>query len=221
MLIAVAIVGKLFGAAIAARLTGFGWRASAVIGTLMNTRGLTELIVLNLALEKGVISEALFAMLVLMALVTTFMAGPLLKLLDPKNELGAPVEEELEEARKESVERVPGARRRRRSRSWSRRSPTARFAQLRAAGGAARALRAAARADPRAARAPTARRAPARGGLQTENRLLQEATDRGRRGAPRADRGSGIAARAVAFVSTEPGRRPRPPGRAARRSTWC
>ena len=77
-LLAVAMLGKLFGAAIAARLTGFDWRASAVIGTLMNTRGLTELIVLNLALEKGVISEALFAMLVLMALVTTLMAGPLL-----------------------------------------------------------------------------------------------------------------------------------------------
>ena len=68
----------------------------------MNTRGLTELIVLNLALEKGVISEALFAMLVIMALVTTFMAGPLLNLLDPKNEFGSPVGEELEEARKES-----------------------------------------------------------------------------------------------------------------------
>ena len=50
----------------------------------MNTRGLTELIVLNLALEKGVITDALFAMLVIMALVTTFMAGPLLKLLDPQ-----------------------------------------------------------------------------------------------------------------------------------------
>ena len=99
VLIVVAIVGKFFGAAIAARLTGFDWRASAVIGTLMNTRGLTELIVLNLALEKGVISDALFAALVLMALVTTFMAGPLLKLLDPKNTYGAPVEEELEEAR--------------------------------------------------------------------------------------------------------------------------
>ena len=56
----------------------------------MNTRGLTELIVLNLALEKGVISEALFAALVIMALVTTFMAGPLLKRLDPRNEFGAP-----------------------------------------------------------------------------------------------------------------------------------
>ena len=83
-LIAIAIIGKLFGAMIAARFTGFDWRASAVIGTLMNTRGLTELIVLNLALEKGVISEALFAVLVLMALVTTFMAGPMLKVLDPE-----------------------------------------------------------------------------------------------------------------------------------------
>ena len=61
VLIVAAIVGKFFGAAIAARLTGFDWRASAVIGTLMNTRGLTELIVLNLALENGVISDALFA----------------------------------------------------------------------------------------------------------------------------------------------------------------
>ena len=107
LLIVVAIVGKFFGATIAARLTGFDWRASAVIGTLMNTRGLTELIVLNLALEKGVISDALFAALVIMALVTTFMAGPLLKLLDPKNSYGAPVEEELEEARELSRAEFP------------------------------------------------------------------------------------------------------------------
>ena len=53
-----------------------------MLGTLMNTRGLTELIALNLALDLGVISEALFTALVLMALVTTFMAGPLLNLLD-------------------------------------------------------------------------------------------------------------------------------------------
>ncbi len=68
MLLAVALLGKLFGAALAARLAGFDGRSSAVIGVLMNTRGLTELIVLNLALEKGVISDALFAMLVIMAL---------------------------------------------------------------------------------------------------------------------------------------------------------
>lgn len=70
----------------------------------MNTRGLTELIVLNLALEKGVMSEALFAALVIMALVTTFMTGPLLRLFDPRNEFGASVEEELAEARRASAD---------------------------------------------------------------------------------------------------------------------
>jgi Kef-type K+ transport system membrane component KefB len=84
--------------AIAARVAGFDWRASAVIGTLMNTRGLTELIVLNLALSAGAISSALFAALVLMAIITTLMAGPLLKLLDPRNEFGAKVEDEFAEA---------------------------------------------------------------------------------------------------------------------------
>ena len=103
----VAIACKFGGTMLAARVTGLGWRESAVLGTLMNTRGLTELIVLNLALEKGVISEGLFAMLVIMALVTTFMAGPLLKLIDPRNEFGSPVGEELEEARRESQEISP------------------------------------------------------------------------------------------------------------------
>jgi Kef-type K+ transport system membrane component KefB len=102
VLTVIAIACKFGGSVLASRVTGLGWRESAVIGTLMNTRGLTELIVLNLALEKGVISEALFAMLVIMALITTFMAGPVLNLLDPKNAYGAPVEEELEAARKES-----------------------------------------------------------------------------------------------------------------------
>ena len=72
VLLAVALLGKLFGAALAARLAGFDGRSSAVI-VLMNTRGLTELIVLNLALEKGVISDGLFAMLVIMALVTALI----------------------------------------------------------------------------------------------------------------------------------------------------
>jgi Kef-type K+ transport system membrane component KefB/nucleotide-binding universal stress UspA family protein len=94
-LTAIAIVGKLAGAALAARITGFDWRASAAIGTLMNTRGLTELIVLNLALDVGAMSNALFAALVLMAVITTMMAGPLLKLLDPRNEYGAGVDEEF------------------------------------------------------------------------------------------------------------------------------
>jgi Kef-type K+ transport system membrane component KefB len=86
-LLLVAIAGKFLGAMFAARISGFDWRGSAVMGTLMNTRGLTELIVLNIALEAGVISQALFAALVLMALITTFMAGPLLKVFDPDNSL--------------------------------------------------------------------------------------------------------------------------------------
>jgi Kef-type K+ transport system membrane component KefB len=107
-LIAIAIVGKLAGGAIAARISGFDWRASTVIGTLMNTRGLTELIVLNLALDAGAISNALFAALVLMAVFTTLMAGPLLKLLDPANEYGSKVEDELAEARRVASAEHPG-----------------------------------------------------------------------------------------------------------------
>jgi len=101
LLIAVAILGKWFGAMAAARWGGMRWRDSAAFGALMNTRGLTELIVLNIGLDLGLISPALFTMLVLMALVTTFMAGPSLKLLDPKEELTAPPEEELRRARLE------------------------------------------------------------------------------------------------------------------------
>src|SRR6202035_1738125 len=108
LLIAVAIVGKLAGAAIAARVSGYGWRSSAVIGTLMNTRGLTELIVLNLALAAGAITNALFAALVIMAVGTTMMAGPLLRLLDRKNEYGAPVEDEFAEAAKAGAREYPG-----------------------------------------------------------------------------------------------------------------
>lgn len=107
LLIAIAIFGKLAGAAIAARVAGFDWRASAAIGTLMNTRGLTELIVLNLALDAGAISNALFAMLVLMALVTTFMAGPLLKLIDPHNEYGTNVEDEFADAARQAASEHP------------------------------------------------------------------------------------------------------------------
>lgn len=98
LLIAVAITGKWVGAMAAARFGGFGWRDSAAVGALMNTRGLTELIVLNIGLELGLISPALFTMLVVMALVTTFMAGPALKLLDPRGELSEAPEDELRRA---------------------------------------------------------------------------------------------------------------------------
>jgi Kef-type K+ transport system membrane component KefB/nucleotide-binding universal stress UspA family protein len=106
-LIAVAILGKLAGATIAARVVGYDWRASAVIGTLMNTRGLTELIVLNLALDTGAITNTLFAMLVIMAVVTTLMAGPLLRLLDPHNRYGRNVEDEFADAALAAVHAHP------------------------------------------------------------------------------------------------------------------
>lgn len=78
LIVAVAIVGKLGGAMVASKLTGMSWRDAGAVGILMNTRGLMELVVLNIGLDLGVVSPSLFAMLVLMALVTTFMTTPLL-----------------------------------------------------------------------------------------------------------------------------------------------
>ncbi len=86
-LLAVAIVGKWVGAMAASRISGLGLRDSSIVGALMNTRGLTELIVLNIGLDLGIVSPALFTILVLMALITTFMTGPALRLLDPRREL--------------------------------------------------------------------------------------------------------------------------------------
>lgn len=80
-IIGIAVLGKLSGAALGGRLTGMGWRNSLALGVLMNTRGLVELVVLNAGLELGILSPALFTMMVIMALVTTFMATPLLDLL--------------------------------------------------------------------------------------------------------------------------------------------
>jgi len=80
-IIAVAIVGKLGGGALAARWTGMAWRDSLALGVLMNTRGLMELIVLNVGYELGILSPTLFSMMVLMALVTTGMTAPLLSVL--------------------------------------------------------------------------------------------------------------------------------------------
>ena len=80
-------LGKFGGSALAARLTGLGWREAAAIGILMNTRGLMELIVLNIGLDLDVISPTLFTMMVIMALVTTFMTTPLLELVYPPAEL--------------------------------------------------------------------------------------------------------------------------------------
>ena len=73
----VAIVGKLGGTAVAARAMGMPWRQSVALGALMNTRGLMELVILNVGLDIGVISPALFTMMVIMALVTTAITTPL------------------------------------------------------------------------------------------------------------------------------------------------
>ncbi len=81
LIIAVASAGKFGGSTVAARLTGLSWRESAALGILMNTRGLMELIVLNIGLDLKVISPALFAMLVIMAVVTTFATTPILHLV--------------------------------------------------------------------------------------------------------------------------------------------
>ena len=77
-IIAVATVGKLGGTAITARVTGMSWRDSLQLGALMNTRGLMELIALNMGYDLGILSPRIFTMLVLMALVTTALTGPLL-----------------------------------------------------------------------------------------------------------------------------------------------
>jgi Kef-type K+ transport system membrane component KefB len=86
LIIVVATVGKFGGAFVSARLTGLGWRDSTALGLLMNTRGLMELIALNIGLDMEVISPTLFAMMVLMALVTTMATAPLLQLLPPGHE---------------------------------------------------------------------------------------------------------------------------------------
>jgi Kef-type K+ transport system membrane component KefB len=77
----VAMLGKLVAGALAARAGRLSWRDSATVGILLNTRGLTELIVLNVGLEAGIIGERLYTVFVLMALLTTAAAGPLLSLL--------------------------------------------------------------------------------------------------------------------------------------------
>lgn len=86
-IILVAIAGKLGGSMIAARAAGVPWKDAAAIGTLMNTRGLTELVFLNIGLDIGVISPVLFSMMVLMALVTSFMTSPFLRWIFPLRRL--------------------------------------------------------------------------------------------------------------------------------------
>jgi Kef-type K+ transport system membrane component KefB len=79
LVILVAIIGKFGGSTIAARISGIPWSEAGALGVLMNTRGLMELVVLNIGLDIGVLSPAMFTIMVLMALVTTFMTTPLLE----------------------------------------------------------------------------------------------------------------------------------------------
>ena len=78
----VAVTGKIGGSTLAAKLVGQSWKDSLSIGILMNTRGLMQLVVLNIGYELGILSPEIFAMMVLMALVTTFMTGPALDLIN-------------------------------------------------------------------------------------------------------------------------------------------
>ena len=80
--IVVAVVGKFIGSAFSAKVLGETWKDSLSIGILMNTRGLMELIVLNIGYEMGILPPPIFVMLVIMALVTTFMTTPILSLIN-------------------------------------------------------------------------------------------------------------------------------------------
>lgn len=82
LIIGVAVTGKFLGSAIAAKVVGQSWKDSLMIGALMNTRGLMELIVLNIGFDLGILPPSIFAMMVIMALVTTFMTGPALDLIN-------------------------------------------------------------------------------------------------------------------------------------------
>lgn len=88
-IIALATAGKFGGTVLAARMTRLPWRESCALGVLMNTRGLMELIVLNIGLDLGVISPTLFTMMVIMALFTTVVTTPLLRWMYPAGALAA------------------------------------------------------------------------------------------------------------------------------------
>jgi Kef-type K+ transport system membrane component KefB len=86
LIFAVACAGKLVGATGAARALGIAWREATAIGALINTRGLMELVVLNVGHSAGIIDDHLYGLFVLMAIATTLMAGPVLNVLYPRGE---------------------------------------------------------------------------------------------------------------------------------------
>lgn len=102
VIILVAVAGKFLGSALSAKFVGQNWRDSLIIGALMNTRGLMELVVLNIGYDLGVLTPEVFAMMVIMALVTTIMTGPALdvinKFIPEKHKPESPLE--VQEERK-------------------------------------------------------------------------------------------------------------------------
>jgi len=199
-LIVIAILGKFSGAILASRAVRLSWRESSVLGALLNTRGLTELIVLNLALDRGLMSQALYTSLVLMALVTTLLAGPLLRLFDPGRRYTEPVAEELERSRRESVTDSPLLIPER-SIIVAPQSDAAISSLVAIAEPLARSQPPRELILARLNRPPPG--ASVRGGLQTESRALAEAFDAIRqRRAELLDQG--VAARALAFTSADP-----------------
>lgn len=100
LVLLVACVGKLVGGTLSTRLIGKKWREALTIGVLVNTRGLVELIILNIGLQAGILSPTLFAMLVIMAIVTTMIASPLLPLLGYRS---TPVQTSQEESSKPAI----------------------------------------------------------------------------------------------------------------------
>jgi Kef-type K+ transport system membrane component KefB len=89
LIVAVACAGKFGGSTLAGAACGLPWREASAIGILMNTRGLMELVILNVGRELGVITDAVFAMMVMMALVTTFLTTPILRWVYPERVIRA------------------------------------------------------------------------------------------------------------------------------------
>ena len=96
VILAVAVLGKWGGSKLAARFAGLEWREAGALGVLVNCRGLTELIILNIGLQLGVLSPSIFAMLVIMAVVTTLMTEPALTIYYPREVQRRMVKEETE-----------------------------------------------------------------------------------------------------------------------------
>ncbi|WP_411105189.1 cation:proton antiporter [Streptomyces sp. cmx-4-9] len=97
VVLAAAVAGKFAGASIPARMWGMSWRESAAFGALMNTRGLTEIVILGIGRQMGLIDADLFTVMVLMALITTAMAGPLLRVLRTADPVPVPTADHRKE----------------------------------------------------------------------------------------------------------------------------